>query len=186
MAIKIIGISAYYHDSVAALIIDGKIIAAVQEERFSRKKHDPSFPEKAIQFILADADLGLDELFPVVSKHIATGHLIGWFQGKMEFGSRVLGGRSIIGDPRSQKMQFTMNLKIKYRESFRPFAPSVKVENVSEWFDFEGISPYMLMVAKVREDKQLPISQDQEQLFGIDKLSIPRSQIPAITHVRVN
>ena len=81
------------------------------------------------------------------------------------------------------KMQKKMNLKIKYRESFRPFAPSVKAENVSDWFDFEGVSPYMLMVANVREDKQIPVSQEQKQLFGIDKLNIPRSQIPAITHV---
>ena len=124
-----------------------------------------------------------NELFPAVAGYLASENVVGWFQGRMEFGPRALGGRSILGDPRSQEMQSTMNLKIKYRESFRPFAPSVKAENVSEWFDFEGVSPYMLMVAKVRKDKQIPMSQEQEQLFGVEKLNIPRSQIPAITHV---
>lgn len=148
----------------------------------------PSFPELEITDYLDAVNakymvLDDDEMFPTVAKHLASENVIGWFQGKMEFGPRALGGRSILGDPRSQNMQSTMNLKIKYRESFRPFAPSVKAENVSEWFDFEGVSPYMLMVANVREDKQIPISPKQEQLFGIDKLNIPRSQIPAITHV---
>lgn len=124
-----------------------------------------------------------DEMFPTLAEYLAAEKVIGWFQGRMEFGPRALGGRSIIGDPRSRQMQSTMNLKIKYRESFRPFAPSVKVENVSEWFDFEGDSPYMLMVASVREDKQIQLSQEQKQLFGVDQLNTPRSQIPAVTHV---
>ncbi len=127
----------------------------------------------------------LDEqkLLSTVAGYLATEHVIGWFQGRMEFGPRALGGRSIIGDPRSEKMQKTMNLKIKYRESFRPFAPSIKAENVSEWFDFEGVSPYMLMVASIKDDKKIRMSEEQKQPFGLDKLNIPRSQIPAITHV---
>ena len=148
----------------------------------------PSFSEGEIRQYLDSVQaeyqvLGDDEMFSTVAGHLASDNVIGWFQGRMEFGPRALGGRSILGDPRSQEMQSTMNLKIKYRESFRPFAPSVKAENVSDWFDFDGVSPYMLMVANVREDKQIPVSQEQKQLFGIDKLNIPRSQIPAITHV---
>jgi len=108
---------------------------------------------------------------------------VGWFQGRMEFGPRALGGRSIIGDPRSPKMQSVMNLKIKYRESFRPFAPSVLEEKVSEWFDMNTESPYMLLVAPVREDKRTDMPDEQKKLFGIDLLNVPRSQIPAITHV---
>jgi len=109
--------------------------------------------------------------------------VIGWFQGRMEFGPRALGGRSIIGDPRSARMQSVMNLKIKYRESFRPFAPAVLAEQVSDWFEHEGQSPYMLMVAPVAESKRIAMTEDQQRLFGIDKLKVPRSQIPAITHV---
>ncbi|MGR9106404.1 MAG: carbamoyltransferase C-terminal domain-containing protein, partial [Gammaproteobacteria bacterium] len=94
-----------------------------------------------------------------------------------------LGGRSILGDARSRKMQSTMNLKIKYRESFRPFAPAVKFEKVSEWFELATASPYMLLVADVRKDKRIAMSAEQQKLFGIDKLNIPRSSIPAVTHV---
>jgi carbamoyltransferase len=101
----------------------------------------------------------------------------------MEFGPRALGGRSIIGDPRSRKMQSTMNLKIKYRESFRPFAPSVRAEKVDEWFEQDRPSPYMLIVAPVKEDKRIPMTEEEQQLFGIEKLNVPRSQIPAVTHV---
>ncbi|MDT8447863.1 MAG: carbamoyltransferase [bacterium] len=114
---------------------------------------------------------------------LADEKVVGWFQGRMEFGPRALGGRSIIGDPRSQKMQSVMNLKIKYRESFRPFAPAVRAEKVSEWFEYEGVSPYMLMVAEVKKDKQLPMTEAQMGLFGIEKLNVPRSDIPAVTHV---
>jgi carbamoyltransferase len=120
-------------------------------------------------------------LLPKVATLIAEGYVIGWFQGRMEFGPRALGGRSIIGDPRSSEMQSTMNLKIKYRESFRPFAPSVKVEKVSKWFDIEIPSPYMLLVANVKADKCLDI--DDNKSSGLEKLTIPRSQLPAITHV---
>jgi carbamoyltransferase len=101
----------------------------------------------------------------------------------MEFGPRALGGRSILGDPRSAKMQSTMNLKIKYRESFRPFAPSVLREACPDWFDLKKDSPYMLVVAPVREQIRIPMTGEQEKLFGIEKLNVPRSSLPAVTHV---
>ena len=109
--------------------------------------------------------------------------VVGWFQGRMEFGPRALGGRSILGDPRSQSMQKNLNLKIKYRESFRPFAPSVLCEDVGEWFELDQDSPYMLIVDRVAEDKCIAMTEDQSQLFGIEKLNIARSDIPAVTHV---
>jgi len=127
---------------------------------------------------LDDASL-LDRLSTV----LANEQVVGWFQGRMEFGPRSLGGRSIIGDPRSSKMQSVMNLKIKYRESFRPFAPAVLAEDVSEYFDLDRPSPYMLIVAPVKESLRTPMTAEQQQLFGIEKLNVPRSQIPAITHV---
>ena len=111
------------------------------------------------------------------------GYAIGWFQGRMEFGPRSLGSRSIIADARSSEMQKTLNLKVKYRESFRPFAPSVLSEDVNEYFDFDGKSPYMLMVAKINKKLQLDMSKDDNALFGIDKLNVQRSSIPAVTHV---
>jgi len=118
-----------------------------------------------------------------VAELLADEKAIGWMQGRMEFGPRALGGRSIIADPRSHKMQKQLNLKVKYRESFRPFAPSVLNEDVSEWFDHHTESPYMLLVAEVREDKRRKMTSDEEALFGIDKLNVPRSSVPAITHV---
>jgi carbamoyltransferase len=114
---------------------------------------------------------------------LADEKVVGWFQGRMEFGPRSLGGRSIIGDPRSEKMQSVMNLKIKYRESFRPFAPAVLAEDVSEYFEQDRPSPYMLIVAPVNEALRTPMTAEQQQLFGIEKLNVPRSTIPAITHV---
>jgi carbamoyltransferase len=114
---------------------------------------------------------------------LAEEKVVGWFTGRMEFGPRALGGRSILGDARSPAMQSTMNLKIKFRESFRPFAPSVLVEDVSEYFELEEASPYMLIVAPVREQRRLTMSDEQQRLFGIEKLKIPRSDIPAVTHV---
>ena len=124
-----------------------------------------------------------EELYDEVSRRLENGEIIGWFQGRMEFGPRALGARSIIGDARNLEMQKKMNLKIKYRESFRPFAPSVLLEHVSEWFEHDKESPYMLMVAPVKEDRRIPMTDEQRNLFGIDKLNIPRSNIPAITHV---
>ncbi len=124
-----------------------------------------------------------DELIDLTSRALADGKAVGWHYGRMEFGPRALGGRSIIADPRSASVQKQLNLKVKYRESFRPFAPSVLREDVAEWFDHHTDSPYMLMVADVAKDKQLPMTPEQEKLFGIEKLNVPRSQIPAITHV---
>ncbi|GAB4568459.1 MAG: carbamoyltransferase [Rhizobacter sp.] len=117
------------------------------------------------------------------AEDLSQGKALGWFQGRMEFGPRALGNRSILGDPRSPSMQKTLNLKVKYRESFRPFAPSVLREKVSEWFELDGDSPYMLMVADVIKSRRLEMTPEQQQLFGIDKLNVPRSDIPAVTHV---
>ena len=114
---------------------------------------------------------------------LAEAKAIGWFQGRMEFGPRALGGRSILGDPRSPNMQKTLNLKVKYRESFRPFAPSVLREDVSEWFELETDSPYMLLVANVKKERQRKMNASEKALFGIEQLNIPRSEIPAVTHV---
>lgn len=114
---------------------------------------------------------------------LADGAAVGWFQGRMEFGPRALGGRSILGDPRSETMQKALNLKVKFRESFRPFAPSVLREKVSDYFELDGDSPYMLLVADVREERRRAMSEAERALFGIDKLNVPRSDIPAVTHV---
>jgi carbamoyltransferase len=108
---------------------------------------------------------------------------LGWFSGRMEFGPRALGGRSILGDARSPRMQSTLNLKVKFRESFRPFAPSVLREHVAEWFEIDCDSPYMLLVADVVEGRRVPMTEEQQKLFGIEKLNVPRSDIPAVTHV---
>ena len=123
------------------------------------------------------------DLIAQTARVLADEKVVGWFQGRMEFGPRALGGRSILGDPRSQGMQKNLNLKIKYRESFRPFAPSVLRSEVGNWFDLDGDSPYMLLVDKVKEDKCLQMDEEQGKLFGIDKLNVPRSELPAITHV---
>ena len=124
-----------------------------------------------------------DELPEKIADLINEQNVIGWFQGRMEFGPRALGGRTIIGDSRSAETQKTINLKIKYRESFRPFAPSIREENISEYFDIDRPSPYMLLVADVSKDKQLPMTEEQESYFGLKKLNIARSEVPAITHV---
>ncbi len=118
-----------------------------------------------------------------VARRLADEKVIGWFQGRMEFGPRALGARSILGDPRSTKMQSVMNLKIKFRESFRPFAPSVLCERVGEYFDLDCDSPYMLLVAPVHQDIRHEMTAEQDRLFGIEKLNVPRSTIPAVTHV---
>ncbi len=127
--------------------------------------------------------LAENDLIETVAKELSNEKTIGWFQGRMEFGPRALGGRSILADPRSEKMQKELNLKIKFRESFRPFAPSVLREDVFEWFELNYDSPYMLLVADVKKQLQIPISEENKKLFGIDKLNIKRSSIPAVTHV---
>lgn len=124
-----------------------------------------------------------EELIKTTVGYLKEEKVAGWFQGRMEFGPRALGGRSIIGDPRSPKMQSIMNLKIKFRESFRPFAPSVQEEKVSDWFEMDSQSPYMLLVAPIRKDKRIALTEEQKKLFGIDLLNVPRSQLPSITHV---
>ncbi|MBT5329313.1 MAG: carbamoyltransferase [Gemmatimonadetes bacterium] len=127
--------------------------------------------------------LSEDELPVRVAEQLAAGKVMGFFQGRMEFGPRALGARSIIGDPRSTETQSVMNLKIKFRESFRPFAPTVLREHVHEYFELDTDSPYMLQVAPIKEERQVAMSEDQEQLFGIEKLNVPRSDMPAVTHV---
>jgi carbamoyltransferase len=122
-------------------------------------------------------------LIDMTAQGLADGKAVGWMQGRMEFGPRALGGRSILGDPRSPAMQKTLNLKVKYRESFRPFAPSVLREDVADWFELDGDSPYMLLVADVREELRREMTDEEKALFGIDKLNVPRSTIPAVTHV---
>ncbi len=122
-------------------------------------------------------------MIETTAKALAEGKAVGWHQGRMEFGPRALGGRSILADPRSATVQKLLNLKVKYRESFRPFAPSVLRDDVSEWFDLDTDSPYMLLVADVQKSKQLAMTDEQQKLFGIDKLNVPRSTIPAVTHV---
>jgi carbamoyltransferase len=148
----------------------------------------PSYSEQAIRDTLdglgAVYSRADDEvLFAGLAERLDAGAVVGWFQGRMEFGPRALGARSIIGDPRNRAMQSVMNLKIKYRESFRPFAPSVLEERVSDYFELDRASPYMLIVAPVRESLRIPMTDEQRLLFGIDKLNVPRSAIPAITHV---
>jgi carbamoyltransferase len=124
-----------------------------------------------------------ENLLDVVSKKLSESKAIGWFQGKMEFGPRALGNRSILADPRSDAMQKNLNLKIKFRESFRPFAPAILIEEVNNWFELDAESPYMLLVSKVKENKKIKLEINQEDLVGIKKLNVKRSQIPAVTHV---
>ncbi len=148
----------------------------------------PSFSDAEIEKMLQEkgakyTKVSENELTEKVAEYIAQDKVIGWFQGKMEFGPRALGNRSILGDARSPKMQETMNLKIKFRESFRPFAPSVLREKVSEYFELNADSPYMLLVAPVRKELRKPMSAEQEKLFGLEKLNLLRSSIPAVTHV---
>jgi carbamoyltransferase len=127
--------------------------------------------------------MGDDCLLDTCVEALANGKALGWFQGRMEFGPRALGARSILGDARSPSMQSVLNLKVKYRESFRPFAPSVLREDVAEWFELDGDSPYMLLVAGVAPHRRRPMSEREQALFGIEKLNVPRSEIPAVTHV---
>jgi carbamoyltransferase len=148
----------------------------------------PSYDQNSIEKELLDcgakfSSVAEDDMIEQTAQALADGMAVGWFQDRMEFGPRSLGGRSILGDPRSEEMQKTLNLKVKYRESFRPFAPSVLREDISEWFEADYDSPYMLMVADVKKDKRIEMTKEEESLFGIDKLNIKRSSIPAITHV---
>tara|TARA_Y200000002_G_scaffold382975_1_gene402342 strand:- start:169 stop:2007 length:1839 start_codon:yes stop_codon:yes gene_type:complete len=148
----------------------------------------PEFLQKEIEEQLNKAGAKYEiftdkELIDKVAIDLSHEEAIGWFQGRMEFGPRALGNRSILGDPRSEKMQRNLNLKVKFRESFRPFAPSILREDLPEWFDINIDSPYMLMVSKINKEKSIEMTEDQKKLFGIDKLNIKRSEIPAVTHV---
>jgi carbamoyltransferase len=148
----------------------------------------PSFSNSEIESFLQEVaaphhTLADPALFERLAELLEEGKVVGWFNGAMEFGPRALGGRSILGDPRNRQMQSVMNLKIKYRESFRPFAPSVLEEEVASQFQLEGKSPYMLLVAPVQQALCTPMTAEQEGLFGIEKLNVPRSTIPAVTHV---
>jgi len=158
------------------------------EDAMSGAYLGPSFGQPEIETRLTAAGarfatLADDELVNTVANDLAQGKALGWFQGRMEFGPRALGNRSIIGDPRSTTMQKTLNLKVKYRESFRPFAPSVLRERLADWFELDVDSPYMLLVADVKKERWLEMTDTQQRLFGIDKLNVPRSDIPAVTHV---
>ncbi len=148
----------------------------------------PSFSNEQIEKILIECGAKFDRLeddllIEKTASDLSNSHAIGWFQGRMEFGPRALGGRSIIGDPRSPDMQKNLNLKVKYRESFRPFAPSVLREDVGEWFELNDDSPYMLIVSDIKNEKKNEMTEKEKKLFGIDKLNIKRSDIPAVTHV---
>ena len=148
----------------------------------------PEVPQSEIEARLSAAGakftvLSDDDTIETTAQALSDGKAVGWYQGRMEFGPRALGGRSIIADPRSEEMQKTLNLRVKYRESFRPFAPSVLREDVSDWFDIDADSPYMLMVAPVVEKRRRAMTDEENALFGIEKLNVPRSDIPAVTHV---
>ena len=162
--------------------VDGK------QDRMRAALLGPSYENEEILALLKEQGgvaekLSEEEMSKRVAGLLADGKVVGWFQGRMEFGPRALGNRSILGDPRSTETQSAMNLKIKFRESFRPFAPSVLRERVQELFEVDCDSPYMLLVAPVKEERQIAMSDEQQDLFGIDKLSVPRSDIPAVTHV---
>ncbi len=148
----------------------------------------PSFKNNKIEKILNNLNakfekLSEEKIIEVTAKELSNGKTVGWFQGRMEFGPRALGGRSIIADPRSKTMQKELNLKIKFRESFRPFAPSILANKVENWFELDTESPYMLLVSEIKKDKQIKMTNEEKELFGIDKLNINRSSIPAVTHV---
>jgi carbamoyltransferase len=157
----------------------GSIKGSYLGPEFSREEILKSLDEKNAKY----EELNDKTMESKLADILADGAVVGYFQGRMEFGPRALGARSIIGDPRNSKMQSTMNLKIKYRESFRPFAPAVLAEKVTEYFDIDSPSPYMLIVAPVKEKHRIAMTQEQEKLFGIEKLNVPRSTLPAITHV---
>jgi carbamoyltransferase len=148
----------------------------------------PEFSRKSIKDALVSLgaifeEYDEEELIDKTAKALSEDQAIGWFQGRMEFGPRALGGRSILANPMSEKMQKTLNLKVKYRESFRPFAPSILIDDVQRWFQLETDSPYMLLVAELNEEHRYKLTQKENNLFGIEKLNIPRSKVPAITHV---
>ena len=163
-------------------------VTATERDSMKGSYLGPEFTDKEIETELTACGanfkkLSENEMIEEVASTLADEKAVGWMQGRMEFGPRALGGRSIIADPRSPVMQKQLNLKVKYRESFRPFAPSILREDVSDWFQHETDSPYMLLVADVQKDKRRAMTEEEDALFGIDKLNVPRSSVPAITHV---
>ncbi len=174
-------LAAYYLMLKQARNVDAKdsMQGAYLGPEFSQKDSEQRLTAVGAKFeVVSDA-----QLIKQTAQALADGLAVGWHQGRMEFGPRSLGARSIIADPRSPTVQKQLNLKVKYRESFRPFAPSVLREDVADWFEINTDSPYMLLVADVKKDKQLDMNDEQKQLFGIEKLNVPRSEIPAVTHV---
>lgn len=166
----------------------GRQVSADSRDIMKGSYLGPSFSQQECEQRLRAADarfevLSEEAMIRACTQALAEGKALGWFQGRMEFGPRALGGRSILGDARSSAMQSVLNLKVKYRESFRPFAPSVLREHVSDWFELESDSPYMLLVADVVERRRKAMTPEQQELFGIAKLNVPRSDIPAVTHV---
>ena len=168
--------------------LGGNRVAAATGDAMAGSYLGPAYAQSDIEQRLSRAGArftlaGDDEVILGTARSLAEGKAVGWFQGRMEFGPRALGGRSILGDARSPTMQKTLNLKVKYRESFRPFAPSVLREAVADWFELDEDSPYMLLVANVEARRRRAMDEQEQKLFGIDKLNVPRSTIPAVTHV---
>lgn len=177
-----VALFAWYHVLGKPRSVDGK------HDRMRGAYLGPEFPDAAIESFLTERGIPFSrlqehELAEKVAELIAQGKVVGWFQGAMEFGPRALGARSILGDPRSPTMQERMNLKIKFRESFRPFAPSVTVEKAAEYFELEGESPYMLLVSPVQKKWRCEVNEEERRLQGIELLKVKRSAIPAVTHV---
>ena len=173
---------AFWHQEL------GKPREKINEDNMKGSYLGPRFENDEIERRLKSLNanyqrVGDNELIEKVAKELSEEKTVGWFQGRMEFGPRALGGRSIIADPRSDKMQKELNLKVKFRESFRPFAPSILFEDLSDWFELKEKSPYMLLVADIKKSLQIPMTDQNKKLFGIDKLNIKRSSIPAVTHV---
>jgi carbamoyltransferase len=165
-----------------------RTLAAGNTDRMKGAYLGPAFEQGQIESQLRSVGarfetLSDDATLDACARALADGKALGWFQGRMEFGPRALGGRSILGDARSPTMQSVLNLKVKYRESFRPFAPSVLRERVADWFELDHDSPYMLLVADVVQRRRKSMTEAEQALFGIDKLNIPRSDIPAVTHI---
>ena len=175
-------LAAYHHNEGCPRAVSGST------DCMSGSYLGPEFRQAEIEHRLDNAGakytvLDPEETTNQTAQALADGNAVGWFQGRMEFGPRALGGRSILGDPRSPSMQKTLNLRVKYRESFRPFAPSILREDLADWFDMNTDSPYMLFVAEVQKNRRREMTPEENALFGIDKLNVPRSDIPAVTHV---
>jgi len=177
-----------YKDQPRAALPAGNKTMRMSADRMAGSYLGPVYAQADIEQRLRAAGakfevMSQEAMLDTAANALTNGDALGWFQGRMEFGPRALGGRSILGDARSPAMQKTLNLKVKYRESFRPFAPSVLREHVAQWFELDSDSPYMLLVADVVESRRRKMTAEEEKLFGIDKLNVPRSSIPAVTHV---